>query len=46
MTRGNFELTVTRLIDASVETVRKIASGPAEERRCPRPGTMEIVEQN
>jgi hypothetical protein len=45
MPRGNFELTVTRLIDASVETVRKIASRPAE-RRCPRPGMMEIVEQN
>jgi hypothetical protein len=31
MTRGNFELSVTRLIDASVETVWKVASRPAEE---------------
>ena len=46
MTSGNLELSVTRLIDAPVETVWKIATERSEEWRCPRPGTMEIVEQD
>jgi uncharacterized protein YndB with AHSA1/START domain len=46
MTSENLELSVTRLIDAPVETVWKIATQRWEEWWCPRPWTVEIIEQD
>lgn len=41
-----YELSVTRLIDAPVETVWAIAIGRLAEWWCPRPWTVELVEQD
>lgn len=41
-----FELSVTRLIDAPVGTVWKIVTERMAEWWCPRPWTVEIVEQD
>jgi uncharacterized protein YndB with AHSA1/START domain len=46
MTNENLELSVTRLIDAPVETVWKIATERLEEWWCPKPWTVEIIEQD
>jgi uncharacterized protein YndB with AHSA1/START domain len=46
MTSENFELSVTRLIDARVDVVWKIATERWEEWSCPKPWTVEIVEQD
>ena len=46
MTDENLELSVTRLIDAPVETVWKIATERMEEWWCPKPWTVEIIEQD
>ncbi len=40
------ELSVTRLIDAPVATVWKIATERLEEWWCPKPWTVEFVEQD
>ena len=41
-----YELSVTRLIDAPLDTVWQIAAGRMAEWWCPRPWTTEIVEQD
>src|ERR1700761_7119632 len=46
MTNENLELTVTRLIDAPVGTVWKVAIERLAEWWCPKPWTVEIVEQD
>jgi uncharacterized protein YndB with AHSA1/START domain len=46
MTTEILELSVTRLIDAPVDTVWKIATERLEEWWCPKPWTAEIVEQD
>jgi uncharacterized protein YndB with AHSA1/START domain len=46
MTAENLELSVTRLIDAPVETVWKVATERMEEWWCPKPWTVEIIEQD
>ena len=42
----SYELSVTRLIDAPLDTVWQIATGRMAEWWCPRPWTTEIVEQD
>ncbi len=42
----NLELAVTRLINAPVDTVWKIATERLEEWWCPKPWTVEIIEQD
>lgn len=44
-TNENFELSVSRLIEAPVETVWKIATERMEEWWCPKPWTVEIIAQ-
>jgi len=46
MPSESLELSVTRLIDAPVETVWKVATERLEEWWCPKPWTVEIVEQD
>lgn len=46
MTDENFDLSVTRLIDADVETVWNIATTRMAEWWCPKPWTIELVEQD
>ena len=46
MPRESLELAVTRLIDAPVEIVWKVATERLAEWWCPRPWTVEIVEQD
>lgn len=42
----DFSLSITRLIDAPVETVWRIATERLAEWWCPKPWTVEIVEQD
>lgn len=42
----SYELSVTRLIDAPLDTVWQIATGRMAEWWCPRPWTTEIIEQD
>jgi uncharacterized protein YndB with AHSA1/START domain len=42
----SYELSVTRMIDAPVETVWRIATERMAEWWCPKPWTVEIVEQD
>ena len=44
--KAEHELSVTRLIDAPVELVWKVATERLAEWWCPRPWTAEIVEQD
>lgn len=46
MTNEDLELSVTRLIDAPVATVWRIATERMEEYWCPKPWTVEIIEQD
>jgi uncharacterized protein YndB with AHSA1/START domain len=46
MTDETFELSVTRLIDAPVGTVWRIATERVGEWWCPKPWTVEIIEQD
>ena len=46
MTAENLELSVTRLIDAPVETVWKVATERMEDWWCPKPWTTKIVEHD
>jgi uncharacterized protein YndB with AHSA1/START domain len=46
MIGDNLELSVTRLIDAPVETVWKVATERLQEWWCPKPWTVEIIEQD
>ena len=46
MTTENLELSVTRLIGAPVAMVWKIAIERMEEWWCPKPWTVEIIEQD
>ncbi len=46
MTDDTLELSVTRLIDAPVETVWKIATERTAEWWCPKPWRAEIIEQD
>lgn len=46
MTSDHLQLSVTRLIDAPVATVWKIAIERMEECWCPKPWTVEIIEQD
>ena len=43
---GNLALSVTRLIDAPVETVWRIATDHIEEWFCPKPWRAEVIEQD
>ena len=46
MTGKTYELSVTRLIDAPVETVWRVATERMAEWWCPTPWTVELVEQD
>jgi uncharacterized protein YndB with AHSA1/START domain len=46
MTNESLELSVTRLIDAPVETVWRVVTERLQEWWCPKPWTTEIIEQD
>jgi uncharacterized protein YndB with AHSA1/START domain len=46
MSDDGFELSVTRLIDAPMRTVWQVATERLAEWWCPRPWTVEIIEQD
>jgi len=45
-THGDLDLSVSRLIDAPVATVWRIATGRMEEYFCPKPWRVEVVEHD